>query len=264
MEKKLIRLILLFFVLFIAFCRPIFADSISKVQVVEEEFSKDYKNWLNMKEEEKENLIEPDPYGTPYYSNNSNKKLPLGMVDIGKVYASSFDLRDFINLNVKNQMSTGMCWTLATTTVLESNISLTTKRLSPIFSGRHMEYATSKTFLDGINKNGYDREVNTGGNNFYSLSYCTSGFGPVLEEKMPFVNTNEQIYLSEIDKDSLKKVEEYVRFPSIYKKYENGNIKYMDNVNNTLTNVQVESIREQIKNHISSYRRSNSNFIYVR
>ena len=63
-----------------------------------------------------------------------------------------------------------------------------------------MEYTTSKTFLDGINTNGYNREVGSGGNSAMALSYYTSGLGPVLEKDMPFQNSEAKVNLSEINK----------------------------------------------------------------
>lgn len=78
-------------------------------------------------------------------------------------------------------------------------------------------------------------------------------FGPVLETDMPFKNTGEKIRLSEINKKPVKKVEEYVRFPSIYKQLQNGTTIYKDNAKNTLTTMQVKDIRDNIKEHIISY-----------
>lgn len=145
-----------------------------KITVKTQEYTEEYEKWLSLSEEHRENYIEPDPYGTPYYTSKSGKMYALGLSGIGKTIAPSYDLRNNISMSVKNQMQTGSCWAFATTSVLESNINLRTKKTSPFFSARHIEYATSRTFLDGINKNGYDREVNSGGNSFYSFSYLTS------------------------------------------------------------------------------------------
>lgn len=221
-----------------------------KIEVQIDAYTENYQKWLSTSKEEKNNYIEPDPYGTPYYNLETNKRYGLGLSGLGMRTASKYDLRDSINLKVKNQMQTGSCWAFATTTLLESNINLHNRNKSPIFSARHIEYTTSKTFLDGINKNGYNREINTGGNSFYSFSYCTSGLGPVLETSMPFQNSREKINLAEIDKEPVKKIEEYIRFPSISKEIQNGITIYKDNSKSILTSMQVSDIREQIKKHI--------------
>ena len=67
----------------------------------------------------------------------------------------------------------------------------------PDFSERHMDYSTSKTFEDGINENGYKREIGVGGLPIMGLSYLVNGTGAVLEEKMPFENSEDKIKLKD-------------------------------------------------------------------
>lgn len=204
--------------------------------------------------EEKNKNIEPNSYSTPYEANTS-LALKDSNSNIRKIPRSSasFDLREYITIDVKNQMNTQAGWAYPLITGIETNISLTRGYNSPIFSTRHMEYATSKTFLNGINKNGYNREVGSGGNNTIGLSYLTSGLGPVLEKDMPFKDSKEKINLSEINKPVGQKVEQYVQFPSIYKTIRNSRVTYQDNEGNTLTTAQVKDIRDRIKNHIITY-----------
>ena len=166
---------------------------------------------------------------------------------------SSFDLREHIDITVKNQMQTQSCWTFPLISEVETNISLTRGYKSPIFSARHMEYATSKTFLDKTNPWGYNREVGDGGNSTMGLSYYTSGFGPVLEKDMPFEDSEEKIELAEIYRPVGQKIEKYIEFPSIYKEIRRGSTIYKDNKGNTLTLEQVEDIRNQMKQHIKTY-----------
>ena len=62
----------------------------------------------------------------------------------------------------------------------------------------------------GKNPKGFKREVGTGGNAFLGMSYYTSGMGPVLEEEMPFENSENKIPLAAIqNKQVFKKVDSY-------------------------------------------------------
>ena len=136
-------------------------------------YTEDYKKWLSLSREEKEAHIEPDHYGTPYEPKAE-------LVTDKSTLSEKFDLREHISIKVKDQMQTQSCWTFPMISEVETNISLTRGYTSPIFSARHMEYMTSKTFLNGTNVNGYNREVGSGGNSTMGLSYFTSGLGPVL------------------------------------------------------------------------------------
>ena len=83
---------------------------------------------------------------------------------------------------------------------------ISTKRLqkwkNPVvydFSERHMEYATSYTFSDGINPKGFSREVGKGGSAYISIPYLTNGTGAIEESEMKFINSEEKIPLSSIE-----------------------------------------------------------------
>ena len=81
-----------------------------------------------------------------------------------RLFASTnFDLRNYIEIPVKNQKSTQDCWAFATTTSLETNLQLRNNQKYD-FSERHMTYATSREFKDGINNLGHNRQATSGGN----------------------------------------------------------------------------------------------------
>ena len=168
---------------------------------------------------------------------------------------TKFDLREHISIPVQDQKSTQYCWTFASNTVLQTNLLLTKKETFD-FSERHMEYATSKTFSDGINNLAHNREVNSGGNERVAMAYYTSGRGPVLETEMPFSISQNPIALAEIEgKTVQKKITDYIAFPEILKtKDETGNITYTNNAKNiTYTETEVEVNRTKIKEHIMQY-----------
>ena len=133
-----------------------------------------YKKWSELSDEEKENTIQPR-------INNINIEDGIKASNL-KTYAilkesleSKYCLNEDIKINVKNQLNTSACWAFSTISTLETNIALKTKKDSQMYSTRHMEYATSKTFLDGINKLGFNREVGSGGDFRIGFAYLISG-----------------------------------------------------------------------------------------
>lgn len=170
---------------------------------------------------------------------------------------SKYDLREKIDLKVKNQETTSFCWAISATTVLESYMELVQNKQIE-YSPRHIEYATSKTFLDGTNVDAYNREVNGGGNVLMAYGYITSGRGPVLEEEMPFNTSTQKINLAEIQGKTIDaKLEEYVIFPNIYK-HKVGDTVVCSNgqtgENSRLyTDAEITAFRNQVKEHIMKY-----------
>lgn len=168
---------------------------------------------------------------------------------------TQFDLRDRIDIEVKNQKSTQECWAFASTTALETNLLLT-KNEKFDFSERHIVYSTARYFLDGQNPLGHNRTITSGGNSSLAMAYFTSGRGPILEQEMPFSETESNIYLYEINgKKVQRKVTDYIIFPSILKTIdEAGDINYINEENTVQYSLeQVEEIRNNIKQHIMNY-----------
>ena len=99
-----------------------------------------------------------------------------------------------------------------------------------------MEYATSYTFKDGVNKNGYNRKVGAGGNKYLAISYLTNGTGAILESDMPFENNENTIELSQIQNKKVQtQVNNTINFPS-----------YKPSDDKT-------RIKQQMKEHIKNY-----------
>jgi len=164
-------------------------------------------------------------------------------------------LGDEIALRVKNQKNTTECWAFSIISSLESNMAKLRGIENINFSERHMDYATSRTFLNNqINEKGFYRELAAGGTPDIALAYLTSGIGPVNEEVMPFKDSEEKINLSElVFPEPETKVNGYVSFKSILKEQKNGKTYCYDKSGNVLTNQEVTQIRNQIKKHIMNY-----------
>lgn len=249
--KKKILVILLISVLFI----------FVGVDISNAAYTEQYERYIELSDEEKADLIEPraDNINIKDGIKASNqRKYEILKETLGDKYFLSSD----IELTVKDQKNTNSCWTFVTTSSLESNISLKTKKTSPLYSTRHMEYATSKTFLDGINARGFNREVGDGGDYRLGFAYLVNGQGPVLASKMPFENNENKINLSEINKTPDIKVTDYAEFPGVYKEYDaNGKVSAYTNgytgeykVTYASTNGaipdEVTTLRTAIKEHI--------------
>lgn len=94
---------------------------------------------------------------------------------------------------VKNQASSGVCWTFASTACLESRLLLDDKSVIYDFSENHARHSLSKdtSDLDADKKMvpnpwGYDFGVNNGGNFQRMMAYYGRWSGPVLESDDPY------------------------------------------------------------------------------
>lgn len=239
---KLISLIITF-ILLVSLLMPynqIFAneetrginDLINKVQI--RSYSEEYVEWLELPEEERRNTIAPPMHEIEYIVPESNTLLRAATV-----IPAAYNLKNDVNITIKNQGNTNQCWAFAVISSLETNLAKT-KGENYSFSPRHMDYATSKTFTDGVNEAGYNREVGDGGISSMALPYLTRGSGPVLEQDMPFANNEARYALSYIaNKTAQKKVTEYVQFPNVKK--------------GMGTTPDMTSFRENVKRHIMEY-----------
>jgi C1A family cysteine protease len=248
-----------------------FAAEISDLDV---KLTDAYKEWDQLSIEEKEESIMPSTYSVSApesilskYEINCVPSLLnslLGNVnaDINNnvsatVSDTKYNLADVLNMRVEHQGSTSECWAFSLIKSMETNIALTSGETElKDFSERHMDYATSKTFTDGINENGFSREVGKGGLPISGLAYLTNGEGAVLESDMPFEDNENKISLSQIDKEVNTIASEYIIFPSINKKYQkdsNGNttsVKYYNSNGSEYTQTELNDARNMIKNYL--------------
>lgn len=176
---------------------------------------------------------------------------------VGSVHDSRFNLAEELSLRVEHQQNTTECWAFSLLKSVETNKALQngTREIED-FSERHMDYATSRNFLDGINEAGFNRDVGNGGLLVVGLAYLTNGQGAVLEQDMPFKNEEKKIYLSEIDKDVDTIVNDYYNFPTVHKEYvrdAKGNtvsVKYKKANGSLYTESELEAVRNMIKEHL--------------
>ena len=226
--------------------QKIFATNTANLFQKSEEYTDEYKEWLELSDEEREKVMMPRIYEVKYEENTNQNPIYLAkMLRAGAV--QRYSLKDIIpaNLIIKNQKQTNSCWAFATLSSLETNLALynykngvNTSKVYD-FSERHMEYATSKTFANNVeNKKGYNRTVGSGGSYQLSESYLTNGTGAIPESEMPFENNENTIDISQIQNKTVSsQVYDTILFPNYSKAddYEKTNIM------------------NQIKQHIQSY-----------
>ena len=221
--KKLRKIVLIIMVIILLIsCNKVFAEDMLDV-VGPIELTEEFKEWQSLSDEAREGKLEPRAYEVIYTKRDISN--PINIADsVGASYLSDFDLRKTIstNVSIKDQMQTNSCWCFASLGMLESTLALqdyhngTPGRVYD-FSERHMEYSTSRTFLNNeVNKYGFNRKVGDGGTYMISLPYMISGFGPIIELEMPFENNENQIALSEIqNKTTAAQIKDYVVFPTV-------------------------------------------------
>ncbi len=250
--KKLISIILLVVIIL-----SMGQISFAKESTLTLQISEDFKNWENLSEEEKNKTIMPMATinNIAEEKKNNANSLLFGVQNFftKAVIPSKYSLTEDINIPVKNQGTTYECWAISMASVLESYLAISgEKDIIPRYSARHMDYATTQTFLDGTNTKGFNRELGSGGNATIALGYLTNGTGAVLDEDMPFEDNEDKINLSEIENiKPATRVTDAVVFPNINKIIDaDGNVTYVNDNNQEYTNEEVTLMRNNIKEYI--------------
>ncbi len=198
--SKILSFILLLTFFSLSFCCVSIVNASDNDSIKECEYTEEYLNWLLLSDEEKKNTIRPEMCAYDIGSTNRLKySLDLQTTRLKAALPTSYDLRDTEYMSViKDQMNTGQCWAFSGTTALEifTKVSL---GLDYVYSPRHIEYATTRYFLnDEENEWGFNRGPGDGGHTGFLAGYFSSQVGPVLESEMPFENNENYIEISEI------------------------------------------------------------------
>ena len=250
MKKSIIKITSLFLIAFTMFSFGlVFASTDLESKLAVDEYSEQYEQWLQLSDEEKANTIEPRKYDIVMQKDNATYLKELNNVFrvqqlLRANISANYNLKDVIpeNVTIKNQMSTNSCWAFATIGMLESHLAMRDKNASSPtvtydFSEKHMNYATARSaFLNGeTNAYGFTKNLSDGGNIYLATQYMANGLGVVNESDVPFVNSEENIDISEIQNKEVKAtLYDTVEFPATY------------------TSERAE-IMPQIKEHIVNY-----------
>ena len=242
--RKIGMFALLTFVFLLLTVQPTFAGTLDLIKKVE--YSDDFNKWLELSEEEQQEVLMPRAYDIK--NTNVSSKNPIHLTRIVKAsVSSSFSLKNLIpeNLEIKDQQQTSLCWAFASMSSLETNLALSNYRKgisTPLvydYSERHMRYATIRSFADGgQNEMGYNSKPEDGGNFLTAQSYFTNGTGAIPEKEMPFENNEDLINISEIQN---KTVSSQVYDTVAFQDY------------NEAEATERTEIMNQIKQHIQDY-----------
>ena len=121
--KNTVKIIFLLILMLILLANhKVFAANIAN-EIQKEEYTEDFKKWLELSDEEKQKTIMPRMYEVK--NTNIISKNPLYLARMLKASANSrYSLKDIIPANViiKNQQQTNSCWAFATLSSLETNL----------------------------------------------------------------------------------------------------------------------------------------------
>lgn len=223
------------------------ASAQAAISFKEPEYSEAYKQWISLSQEERAKYIEPIKYDFSFESEA--KQYPTQKLS-AKAAQPRYSLADDMQIDVKDQQETNLCWAATAITQLETNQSKLTGKVVPALSSRHMEYATSRFFANGEeNKKGFNRAVGAGGNYMIATAYLTSGQGAVLESDFPFENNENLIPLATLNRAKANtQLKDFEFVADISKTYdENGNAVYAENA------IELQQKRNKIKEYIVNY-----------
>lgn len=244
LKKNLTIKILFIFIIILLLGSKSFASNDIANSLHPVNYTDDFKKWLELSEEEKKNTMQPRLYDI----TTSTSRVQNPFFRALRAYTdSNYSLKNTIptNLTIRNQMQTNSCWAFATLSSLETNLAMADYKKGSTakvydYSERHMEYGTSKYFLNDVtNPYGYNRTVGDGGQWYTAIAYLTNGQGAILEKEMPFQNNETLINLNEIQNKTVSsQVYDTVDFPNYQK--ETDAAKALE-------------IKNSIKQHIQNY-----------
>ena len=193
------------------------ADDISNI-FSEFKYSEKFENYLKLPEEERKKVLVPRTYDIPKTSVTIRN--PIKMVRALEANTETrFSLKDVIpnNVVVRNQGKLQTCWTFSSIGALETNLALTyNKNKTYDFSEKHMNYSTTRFFKNNEeNKYGWNRDAEGEGSWNAAIGYLTNGMGAINEAQMPYDDSAEKIYISEIqNKNVTSQIYDTIDFPT--------------------------------------------------
>mgnify|MGYP002524421268 CR=1 FL=1 len=170
-----------------------------------------YKKWKSLSEKERKNTIMPVKCKEFYTANIKTTETAGNSFNVDYKTQRKFSLLNYNKVSpVYDQGNSNMCWTFATTSVIESSMLIEQNKQINL-SERHIDFNSISTLDDGTkNPFGYYSKTKDTGGNFYQVgAYLASGHGPIIETKLPWntttsnksntLNQTNDYYINEID-----------------------------------------------------------------
>lgn len=195
---KHVRKVIFIFLAMVFASVPVFALDVCEI-------SEEYQRWLLLSDEEKDDFDVP-PYCEESYIKLVDKLEIKADLKYRALLTNVFDLdsastkdsrysalEEGLVTPAKDQYGTNSCWAFSGISLVET--SALKEGLGVLdLSERHIEYAmTRNAFTDGVKNDGLNRELDAGGNPYFSSSYFFRHEGPIMESSMPFEKTNKKI-----------------------------------------------------------------------
>ena len=161
--------------------------------------SDEYIKYQSLSEEEKANYIEPfyckELMNVKPHNKSKTKNIDILSSSLPSSYNSK--TQGYVT-SIKDQKSLGTCWAFSAISAIESN-ALKNGLGSYDFSEYHMLYSLlSAGYSDSEGKKGkYLTSDFNGGKITYAPSYYFNGIGQLLEDEMPYEESDAKITLSE-------------------------------------------------------------------
>ncbi|MCI9627391.1 MAG: hypothetical protein HFI90_11535 [Clostridia bacterium] len=151
-----------------------------------------YEEYLQLEGSEREGAIPPLMFEVPAETDQA--------ITVMSTAPETYDLRKQNAVpGVRNQLNSGGCWAFAGLASLSSYLMKQGNKEYQ-FSPRHLEYSQVYQMKDGVNAAAFNRLASSGGSPEMLQAYLYRGVGPIEESAMPFVDSVDSLYLSEIDK----------------------------------------------------------------
>ena len=269
--KKFLKICLGIILVCFAINTRIYASD-SKIKVEKVPFSKEYKEWLNLPENIRDNTIEPQKYNISEntYTNDSNSQINKKNMLKGAYLPSKYNTLDYIDVKVKNQKTRNICWAFSLTSAVEIACHKYENE-NYEFSPLHLDYGTIFNFKDKQNPFANVRSYNGGGNYSHIISYLTNGQGPILEEYMKFDENLGEINYSDMPNRLASKNITVQRLPGIAATYKldilQNNAQYSSFYLNKRENIKKEiiqsgSVMASINADMGEYYNSDTKSLY--
>ena len=219
-----------------------------------QEYSEAYQRYLELTEEERSQLeVIPSKYDIPMsvlYTESMEENYGVSSIETASI-PTSYDLRSDINIEVENQGRTGICYSYASLTAVETNLAL-----------NHNQYTDLSEVHQAMMTGGYGGTFILDSNSYYS-----DNIGPVYESEWPLANLT-----SSTRSDLEKNMYTHLTTPTDYLvgdalidvqeilKQTNSKLKVTETVymptiakNKTYSDIQIKIARNTIKTHIMNY-----------
>ena len=140
-----------------------------------QEYSEAYQRYLELTEDEKSKLeVIPSKYDIPMsvlYTDSMEENYSVSTLSEASI-PTNYDLREDIDIEVENQGRTGICYSYASLTAVETNLAL-----------NHNQYADLSEVHQAMLTGGYGGTFILDSNSYYS-----ENIGPVYENEWPMAN----------------------------------------------------------------------------